>query len=102
MGRTVSVCRNVPVITAHAHRRMQQRAIRPEMVQATMLFGREVNASGARFYVVGRREIEQARRHGDRIDDLDGIHVVCSPNGNVVTVYRSRSLRGLHAALRAA
>ncbi len=50
--------------------------------------------------MVGRREIEEARRLGDRIDDLDGIHVVCSPNGDVITVYRSRSLNGLHAALR--
>lgn len=91
-----------PVVTAHARTRMSQRAIRPAIVQLAMLFGREVHAANAVFVVVGRREICEARVDGIDIHDLEGIHVVCSRRGDVITVYRDRTLRALGRARRAA
>jgi Domain of unknown function (DUF4258) len=91
-----------PVITAHARTRMSQRAIRLDVMQLAMLFGREVHAANAVFVVVGRREVDDARVDGIDINDLEGIHVVCSRGGDVITVYRDRTLRALGRARRAA
>lgn len=91
-----------PRVTAHARTRMSQRAIRPDVLDLAMLFGREVHAANAVFVVVGHREVIEAREDGIDIEFLDGIHVVCSRRGAVITVYRDRSLRALQRARRAA
>lgn len=84
--------------TAHALRRMQQRALSAGMIELAMLYGREVLSIRTILYVVGRAEVRAARvRDGVRIEHLEGIHVVCAGSGAVKTVYRNRSLRGLRA-----
>ncbi len=98
----VSGGRRAPIVTAHARTRMSQRAIRPEILRLAMIFGREVHAANAVFVVVGRREVSEARVDGIDINDLEGIHVVCSRGGDVITVYRDRTLRALHRARRVA
>jgi hypothetical protein len=90
-----------PRVTAHARTRMRQRAIRPRALQLALLYGREVHTANAIFVVVGRREVEKARVAGDDIQFLEGIHVVCSIGGSVITVYRDRTLRALKHARRA-
>ena len=91
-----------PRVTAHARTRMRQRAIRPRALQLALLYGREVHAAKAVYVVVGRREVEQARMGGDDIQFLEGLHVICSIGGSVITVYRDRTLRALKHARRAA
>ena len=92
--------RHRPLLTVHARTRMSQRAIRPDIIRLAMLFGREVHAANAVFVAVGRREVCAARIDGIDIDDLEGITVVCSRSGCVMTVYRDRTLRALGRARR--
>jgi hypothetical protein len=76
---------------------MQQRGITQEMLEAVLVFGREVYGPGTVLYVVGHREVERWRREGARVEDLEGLHVVCSPSGAVLTTYRNHTLKGLRA-----
>lgn len=89
-----------PVFSRHALLRMQQRTISLAMVEAVMLYGREVRGHDTVIHVVGRRDARCWRMRGVRIDDLEGIHVVCSGDGVVITVYRNRDFRGVHELRR--
>ena len=57
--------------------------------------GRVVYVRGAKIYVIGRKEVESFLRKGIELADFEGIHVVCSPEGVVLTTYRNRDFRGL-------
>lgn len=89
-----------PVYTRHVLRRMRQRAISFEMLEGVMLFGRELRGPDTVMHVVGRREVACWRLRGHRIERLQGIHVVCSREGVVLTVYRNSDLRGARALKR--
>lgn len=91
-----------PAFSRHAMLRMQQRSISLAMVEAVMLYGREVLGPDTVIYVVGRRDAFRWRMRGERIEHLEGIHVVCCGAGTVITVYRNREFRGVHELLRAA
>ncbi|ACY14673.1 DUF4258 domain-containing protein [Haliangium ochraceum] len=83
----------LPPFSTHALRRMSQRGIRRSQVMSAFLFGRAHHLRGARIYVIGRREVrEAAEQDGFYLDDLEGLHVVCHPDGLVLTVYRDRRL----------
>lgn len=79
-------------ITAHAGKRMQMRNVSIEAVQLALDYGRTFYSREVVFTVVGRKEI---RRYRDEIDleDLNGLHVICGRNGDVITVYRNRQFR---------
>jgi hypothetical protein len=84
------------VISAHAQRRMQSRAIRLGVVMRVLQHGRVVHHRGAELVVVGRREIREARQVGLDLSPCAGVHVVVLDAGRLVgTVYRNQSLRGL-------
>jgi len=83
------------VISTHAQRRMQGRAIRLRVVQKVLQYGRIVHNRGAEFIVVGRREIREARKYGVDLSECAGVHVVVINGGLVTTVYRNQCLRGL-------
>ncbi|GIW71168.1 MAG: hypothetical protein KatS3mg102_0710 [Planctomycetota bacterium] len=82
-------------LTRHAAVRMAQRGISRRGVELALDFGRERFVRGARIFVIGRREIERARRCGVDLADLEGLHVVVSHDGHILTTYRNRDLRGL-------
>jgi hypothetical protein len=88
--------------TCLALRRMQRRAISQEMIDMSILCGREVYVGQKILYVIGRNEIAAWRRQGVRIDHLDGIHVMCALDGVVLNAYRNHDLVGFryfkHAA----
>lgn len=75
-----------------AKRRMQQNGVRREAVVTCLLHGRRVRTRRALIFVVGRREVAEAREKGIRIDDCDnGLHVVTA-EAVVMTVYKNRHL----------
>ena len=82
-------------VSEHARLRMTQRRVSVDAVQAALELGRTVHTRGACFHVIGRKEVERYGRRGIDLSPHEGVHVVCSSDGCIVTIYRSRSLRGL-------
>lgn len=83
---------NFPPLTNHSLRRMAQRGIDVPDVLATMQYGRECYVRKARVHVIGKKEIRKAEKLGLDLRDHEGVHVVCSPEGVVMTVYRNQQL----------
>jgi len=50
--------------------------------------------------VIGRNEVERLIRQGIDLRDYEGVHVVRSADGDIITVYRNRDLRGLRPRRR--
>ena len=82
-------------LTHHARLRMEGRRIPPAAVEAVLAHGREAWVRGARIHALGRREVEQAARRGLDLRPYAGLQVVCSPEGDVLTVYRNHDFRSL-------
>ena len=87
-------------LTRHAWERMGCRGFSPETVRKVLSFGRVAHIRGATIYAVGRKEIVRYSKRGVDLVGLDGVQVVCSDNGAVITVYRNRDLRGLRPRRR--
>lgn len=82
------------LLTRHATSRIDARRIR-QGVEAALRFGRVVHVRGARIYALGRKEVRKHARQGVNLGPHEGIQVVCSPDGAVLTAYRNRDFRGL-------
>ena len=84
---------NIP-LTRHAWKRLSQRGIGREGLIAAFDYGREIMERGRDAFIlfVGSKEVERARQRGVDIRDHKGIHVVCSHDGPVITLYRSQEL----------
>jgi Domain of unknown function (DUF4258) len=91
----------VELLTHHARARMQQRGIRPEMLQALLDYGREVHVAGGRDLVFfdkrARARLAKAGLVRDaQAERLCKSYAVLNSDGSVITVghrYR-RILRG--------
>ena len=82
------------MLTQHALVRMNARRISREAVLAAIIYGRVVYTRGARFFVLGRREV---RRYAGDLCDIrrcEGLQVVCKDN-HVVTVFRDHDFSQL-------
>jgi len=82
-------------VTDHAITRMGERGISDEAVLAALEYGRVVHTRGARIHVIGRKEVKRFGHEGVDLADCEGVHVVCTTDGVVMTVYRNFDLRGL-------
>ena len=89
---TVQTSAGRQVITTHARMRMMARRISETALSAVMEYGRVVYVRGAKIYVVGRKEVAAFLRKGIELADFEGIHVVCSSEGDVLTTYRESRL----------
>ena len=87
-------------ITKHAWMRMNTRRISQTALSAVINYGRVVYVRGAKIYVIGRKEVEAFLRKDIELTDYEGIHVVCSPEGTIMTTYRNRDFRGLRPRSR--
>lgn len=87
-------------LTIHAMRRMGGRGIHREAVQAALDYGRIVRTRGAEIHVLGRKEVTLLAKHDIDVSEFEGIQVVCSHDGKIVTVYRNHDFRGLRAFRR--
>ncbi len=89
-------------LTRHAWERMCGRGLSPSVVRLVLDYGRATHTRGATIFVVGRKEVERFKREGVELSAAEGVQVVCSETGAVLTVYRNRDLRGLRPRSRRA
>ena len=74
----------------HGKRRKDGRRITDEMIDLTILWGREIHDKRAVFYFVGRKEIEKAKVEGADIKHCQGVHVIMW-RGEIQSVYRNNT-----------
>jgi len=86
-------------LTRHATERMAQRGIPSEVIENVIEYGRAVNMRGAVIHAIGRKEVERLRQNDLDLSASEGVQVVCSPDGTVLTVYRNHDFRGLRTSL---
>lgn len=89
-------------LTRHAWERMSGRGLSPAAVRMVLNYGRAAHIRGATIYVVGRKEVERYRQDGVELSSVEGVQVVCTDSGSILTVYRNRDLRGLRPRSRRA
>lgn len=82
-------------LTHHARVRMDGRRISPAAVEAVLAHGRGVWIRGARVLALGHREVLAGARRGLDLRPFEGLQVVCSPEGDILTVYRNHDFRPL-------
>jgi hypothetical protein len=89
------------MLTDHAAERMNSRGLPLDAVAAAITYGRVVHIRGADIHAIGWRDVEWWHEH-DGIDlaRYEGVQVVCSPEGVVLTVYRNRDFSGLRVRQR--
>ncbi len=84
-----------PRLTKHAWKRMSGRGISPVAVDAVLHYGRTAYVRKASVHAIGRKEVLQLRKQGVDLKAYEGIQVVCSEDGMVITTYRNHDFRGL-------
>jgi len=87
-------------LTRHAWERMGCRGLSPAKVRRVLNYGRVAHVRGATIYAVGRKEVERFAVDGVDLSDVEGVQVVCTDRGLVMTVYRNRDFRGLRPRRR--
>jgi len=84
-----------PFSPKHAWERMSARCLSTVAVETALDHGRVVRIRGAEIHAVGRKEVEKLYRDGIDISRFEGVQVVCSPEGTILTVYKNRDFSGL-------
>lgn len=84
-------------LTAHARQRMRARGISERALLAALSYGRMAHVRGADVYAIGRKEVHRYRRDGLDLSAFDGVQVVCTPDGSILTAYRGHRLKGLRS-----
>ena len=87
-------------ISAHARAQMDARSVSSDALSSAFKYGRMSRTRGARIYAIGRKDVRYYRAHDIDLGRFEGIHVVESADGTVLTVYRNRDLRGLRSDKR--
>jgi hypothetical protein len=83
-------------LTEHARGRIRKRGLSEEAVALTIQFGRLVFARGAQIFAIGRREVRRVlEEQGVDLSWYEGVQVVCSLEGSILTTYRNRDFRSL-------
>lgn len=78
-------------VTVHAFRRCAQRQVDNEAIEMVIRHGRKVHRTGVVFYFLGRRDLPEALRRQDRYAKLEGLTLLVSQDGEVITAYRNRA-----------
>jgi len=86
-------------LSEHAAARMVHRNISSELIDSVVEYGRMVFTRGAVVHAIGRKEVEQYLEEDLNLSDCEGVQVVCSMEGVVLTAYRNQSFRGLRSGL---
>ena len=83
-------------LTQHALSRMDARRLSSDAVRQVLKYGRSTWTRGAKVFAIGRKEVAHYRRHyGLDLSRYEGVHVVTTAEGAILTVYRNHDLRGL-------
>ena len=87
-------------LSRHAWARMGGRSLSPDMIRKVFNYGRVTHVRNATIYAVGRKEVNRFDRENVDLTNVEGIQVVCSKSGTVMTVYRNHDFRGLRPRSR--
>lgn len=87
-------------LTDHARQRMNMRRISSSAIVAVLRYGRVAIVRGAVIYAIGRKEVERFAVEGIDLAPHEGVQVVCSHDGAILTAYRNRDFRGLRFTRR--
>lgn len=87
-------------LSDHGWGRLTGRGFTKSMVERTIEWGRVQYSHGHVRMVVGNNEVSRAARAGVDLADCVGIHVVMGWDGEIVTVYRNRTLKRRDTAHR--
>ncbi|TNF32993.1 MAG: DUF4258 domain-containing protein [Deltaproteobacteria bacterium] len=82
-------------LTHHAAYRARTRSIPAEALDAAMTFGRHRAVRNADIYTLGWREVRALAARGIDVARWEGVEVVCSHDGDVLTTYRNTNARAL-------
>jgi len=83
-------------LTQHARGRIRKRGLSEEAVALTIRFGRQVSIRGALIFALGRREVRRLlEEQGVDLSRYEGVQVVCSWQGAILTTYRNSDFRSL-------
>jgi len=85
----------ISILTNHAKARMATRGLSADAIDAALTFGRVVYVRGADICAIGRKEIAWYAKDGIDLSAYDGVQVVTTTDGIILTVYRNRSFNGL-------
>ena len=69
------------VVSRHAAVRMQQRAIPVRAVDAALTYGRQIQAKGVTFCVIGRKEVKRYAALGVDLSEIEGLQVLVGSDG---------------------
>ncbi|MBU0711958.1 DUF4258 domain-containing protein [bacterium] len=72
----------------HYIRRLSQRNISQEDVQCAILFGRSGYRKGAKYFFLGRKELNKNNINDEH---LDGLTVIVGENGLIITAYKNKN-----------
>jgi len=104
MQNIVTLVGEIPVgqldLSQHAQQRMRERNLPRNAIRAALDYGRVVHTRGASIHAIGRKEVESAKHHGVDLSGFEGVQVVCSTDGKILTAYRNRDFRGLRPSKR--
>lgn len=87
------------ILTQHAGKRMLHRRIPGNAIDLVIEYGRVVFTRGAMIHAIGRNEVERYKKENVNLSECEGVQVICSMDGIVLTVYRNRNFRGLRTGL---
>lgn len=87
-------------VTFHAEMRMSQRGICSDTLELILQFGRRIRSKGAVFHVIGKKEIKQYCTIEPKLKDMEGMQVLTSTEGTVLTTYRNKNLRSIRPCSR--
>jgi len=87
-------------LTHHASLRSQQRSISLPTIDLVTTYGRKIHARGTTFMVVGRKEVDRYKDKGIDLSKAQGVHVLLSTGGQVITTYRNQDLRSIRPRKR--
>lgn len=76
-------------LTNHAIQRCAQRHIAPDALAFIKKHARKIRRTGITFYFLGKRNIPKHLRRNDRYARLEGITLLISPDGSLITTYRN-------------
>jgi len=76
-----------------AWKAMTSHGFKQEDIENGLTYGRVLYSGKACFFIIGRREVARARKRGIDLRRQEGVHVVCSPEGTILTIYRNHHVR---------
>ncbi|MFH1539284.1 MAG: DUF4258 domain-containing protein [bacterium] len=80
-------------LTSHAMDRTGERGYSLEMLETVLTYGRVMYERGAKIFFLGKREVEIYKGENLNLIPYSGLHVVCSHDGAIMTVYRNHDIR---------